>query len=148
MSTSSDRPTPWHHWVVALLAIVWNGFGATDYTMTQLQGETWLRSMNMTDAQIAYFHSMPTWTHAVWAIGVWGGVLGGALLLFRSRHAVAVFAISLIAFVVSLIYTYLLSNGADVMGGQQTYIMQAVIFAACVFFLWYARRAVARGTLR
>ena len=42
----------------------------------------------------------------------------------------------------------LLSNGAEVMGGQQIMMMNIVIFAACVFFLWYARRAAARGTLR
>lgn len=148
MSNVSDRPTPWHHWLVSLLAIVWNGFGALDYSMTQLKGEAWLRQMNMTDAQIAYMNSMPSWTYAVWAIGVWGGVLGGLLLLLRSRHAVPVFAISLIAFVVSLIYSYLLSNGAEVMGGPQTYVMNLVIFAGCLFFLWYARRAAARGTLR
>lgn len=148
MSTVSDRPMPWHHWVVGLLAIVWNGFGALDYTMTQLRGDAWLREMSMTEAQIAYFHAMPGWALAVWAVGVWGGVLGGVLLLLRSRHAVIVFAISLIAFVLSLVYTYVLTNGAEVMGGQQVYFMQAVIFAGCLFFLWYARRAAARGTLR
>ncbi len=148
MPNVSDRLTPWHHWVVALLAILWNGFGAMDYTMTQLKGEAWLRQMNMTDAQIAYFQTMPSWTHAVWAVGVWGGLLGGLLLLLRSRHAVPVFTISLVAFVVSLVYTYLLSNGREVMGGEQTYVMQGVIFAACLFFIWYSSRAVARGTLR
>ena len=148
MSTSSDSATPWHHWVVAILAILWNGFGATDFTMTQLRGDAWLRQMNMTEAQIAYFHTMPMWTHAVWAIGTWGGVLGGVLFLLRNRLAVPVFAISLVAFVLSLVYSYLLSNGAEVMGGQQIMMMNIVIFAACVFFLWYARRAAARGTLR
>lgn len=148
MATASDRSTPWYHWVVALLAIVWNGFGAMDYSMTQLKGDVWLQQMQMTDAQIAYFHSMPGWAMGVWATGVWGGVLGGLLLLLRSRHAVPVLLISLIAFVVSLIYTYLLSNGAAVIGNRQVYIMQAIIFAGCLFFLSYARRARARGILR
>ena len=148
MSYEMNRRTPWHHWLVGLLAIVWNGFGAMDYTMTQLRGDAWLRDMNMTDAQIAYFHGMPGWAMAVWAIGVWGGVLGGVLLLLRSRHAVALFAISLTAFVIGLIYTYLLSGGAAVMGGQHVYLMQGAIFAVCLFFLWYALRAVSRGRLR
>lgn len=148
MATASDRATPWYHWLVALIAIAWNGFGAMDYTMTQMKGDAWLRQMEMTEAQIAYFHTMPSWAMAVWAIGVWGGVLGGVLLLFRSRHAVPALILSLIAFVVSLIYTYLLSNGAAVMGGQGVYVMQAVIFACCLFFVWYARRALARGILR
>lgn len=139
---------PWFHWLIALLCILWNGFGAMDYSMTQLQGEAWLRQMQMTDAQIAYLQAMPAWTYAVWAIGVWGGVLGGVLLLFRSRLAVPLFAISLAAYLLSLIYNFLLSNGAEVMGGAQAYVMQAVILAGCLFFLWYSRRAAARGILR
>lgn len=148
MPDANDRLTPWHHRAVGLLAILWNGLGAMDYTLTQLRGDAWLREMNMTDAQIAYFHTMPGWAMAVWAIGVWGGVLGGVLLLLRSRHAVAVFAISLLAFVLGLAYTYLLSDGASVMGGQRVFLMQAVIFAACLFFLCYAVRAASRGRLR
>jgi len=32
------------------------------------------------------------WTHADWALGVWGGVAGAALLLMRKGFAVAVLA--------------------------------------------------------
>lgn len=148
MATSPATHTPWYHWLVSLFAIAWNGFGAFDYSMTQMKGDVWLRQMQMTDAQIAYFHTMPGWAMAVWAIGVWGGVIGGILLLLRSRHAVPVFIVSLVAFLISLVYSYLLSDGAEIMGGPQTYVMNAVIFAGCIFFVWYSRHARARGILR
>ncbi|MCG2839377.1 hypothetical protein L6Q21_00100 [Sandaracinobacter sp. RS1-74] len=148
MANAEQRPAPWHHWLVSLLAIVWNGFGAFDYSMTQLQGEVWLRRMNMTEAQIGFMNAMPGWAFAVWAVGVWGGVLGGLLLLFRSRFAAPVFLLSLAAFLLSLVNSYLLMNGAEVMGGPQAFGMNAIILAGCLFFLWYARRAAARGILR
>ena len=139
--------TPWWHWVVVLVAAVWNGFGAYDYICSNTQGDTYLASMGMTEAQIAYFHAMPTWTMATWALGVWGAVLGTVLLLFRSRWAVHAFVASIVGLVLSLIYTYLLSNGAELMG-QQGMIMNAVVFAGCVFFIWYARLMAKRGVLR
>ena len=39
---------PWHVWVVGLIGLAWNGFGAYDYTMTQLQGDAYLRAAGMT----------------------------------------------------------------------------------------------------
>ncbi len=139
---------PWYHWLVAIIGIVWNGFGAMDYAMTQTRGDEWLRQMNMSDAMIAYMNAMPWWAMAVWALGTWGGLIGALLLLFRSKLAVPAFAISLVAFLISLVYSYLLSNGVEVMGGPSTYVMNAVILTGCIFFLWYARHATARGILR
>lgn len=36
------------------------------------------------------------WMETAWAIGVWGAFLGALLLLARSRHAAAAFALSLL----------------------------------------------------
>lgn len=30
--------TPWHLWVVGVVAVLWNAFGCWDYTMTHLKG--------------------------------------------------------------------------------------------------------------
>jgi len=139
--------TPWHLWVVGLVALLWNGFGGYDYVMTRLQGDAYMRSAGMTDAQIAHFNAMPAWMGAVWAIGVWGGVLGAVLLLARSKWALHAFVASLAAFVVSLIYNYALSDGAAVMG-QSVMIMQFVILASCLLFAWYSWTMGKRGVLR
>jgi hypothetical protein len=49
----------------------------------------------MTDAQIAFMARYPSWMHAVWALGVWGSVLGSILLLLRSKWAFHAFAVSI-----------------------------------------------------
>jgi hypothetical protein len=115
--------------------------------LTALQGEVWLRSQGMTDAAVAFTEAMPVWMTAVWAIGVWGAMLGSLLLLFRSRWAFPVFVISLAAYVMSLVYQYVLTDGATGMG-ESLWIMQTVILFICLFFVWYAQMATKRGILR
>lgn len=147
MATVFEGPrTPVHLWIVGGLGLLWNGFGAFDYLMSKLQGEAWYRQMGMTDAQIAYMDAFPFWMMIVWPLGVWGGVLGTLLLLRRSRTAVPVFLVSLAAFLVSLIYTYALSDGAAVMG--DTAIMQLVVLVGCLFFAWYSRAMARKGVLK
>ncbi|MCK7481130.1 MAG: hypothetical protein M0C28_30960 [Candidatus Moduliflexus flocculans] len=81
---------------------------------------------------------MPGWMTVVWAVGVFGAFLASILLLLRRKQALPVFVLSLAAFLVSLLYTYVLTNGGAVMG-QQMAITSAVIAALLVFFSWYSR---------
>lgn len=147
MATVMEGPrAPLHLWIVGGLGLIWNGFGAYDYLMSKLQGETYYRQMGMTDAQIAYMDSYPLWMMFVWPVGVWSAVLGTVLLLRRSRTAAPVFALSLGAFLVSLAYAWLLSDGAAVMGSAA--YMQMVVLAGCLFFAWYSRAMARKGVLR
>lgn len=138
--------TPWHLWLVGVISLLWNGFGATDFAMTVTMGEEWLRMMKMTEAQIAYLDTYPAWMYVVWFAGTWGAIIGSVLLLFRSRWAVTAFIVSLIGFLLSLVYAYLLSDASEVMGGME--VMNGVILAGCLFFLWYAWTMRKRGVLR
>ena len=149
MSEASVSPqrVPWWFWLVAVLSLLWNGFGGYDYVMSHTAGDAYFASMGMTAEQIAYYHRMPAWTTAVWALGVWGAVAGSLLLLFRSRFAVWAFIASLVGLLISLVYTYVLSNAGD-LAGTQGMVMNVVITAAVVFFIWFSRRMTARGILR
>ncbi len=150
MSTPTDTPragAPWHFWLIAVASLLWNSYGAYDYTMSQFHGDAYYHQIHMTEAQIAHMHGYPAWMVAVWAIGVWGAVLGSVLLLARSRYAVWAFWASLAGFLMSLVYTYALSGGGKTMGQSGT-VMELVILAGCLFFLWYARRMAMRGVLR
>ncbi len=138
--------TPWHLWVVGVFAILWNSFGCLDFTMTMIRPEAWLAQWNLTQSQLAYFEAMPGWTFVAWGVGVWGGAIGGLLLLLRRRLAFPVFAISFLGWLAGAIYAFVLSDGMEAMGSM--WPMQALIGAMCLAFIGYAQWMAKRGVLR
>jgi len=138
--------TPWHLWLVGLVALLWNGMGAMDYVMTQTKNEAYMA--DFTQAQLDFFYGLPTWAIATWATAVWGGVLGALLLLLRKRMAVFVFLVSLVAMVATTIHNFGLSNGLEVMGDPAGLGFTAAIFLLSVAFLMYSRAMKRRGALR
>lgn len=146
-SAAMNTRTPWHLWAVGIFAVLFNGFGAYDYVMSMTEGATHMANMGMTPGQIAYYEAMPGWMTGVWAIGVWSALLASVLLLLRNRLALPVFVLSLAAFLLSLLYTYGLSDGGQVMG-QTVAITSGVIALLLLLFVAYTQAQAARGVLR
>lgn len=130
---------PGHFWAVAAVGLLWNGFGAVDYTMTKLRNPDWIAQID--PAVLARIDAAPVWATAAWALGVWGSFVGAALLLARSRHAVAAFMVSFVAAIVSFGWQFSV-------GVVSTPILPAVIIAVVAFFWWYAAQMRERGALR
>lgn len=137
--------TPWHLWVIGIVALLWSAVGAMDYLMTQTHNEEYMSQF--TPEQLEFFYGFPAWVVAAWAFAVWGGVLGSILLLMRRKLAVWVFLVSLIGMVITTIHNYGLSNGFEVVGGVVPLIFTAVIFAFSVFLYLYSRGLHKRGVL-
>jgi hypothetical protein len=146
MATAAETRTPAHLWIVGILALCWNAFGCLDYTMSNLNNPTWLA--NMSADQIAFMASLPKWLIGFWAIGVWGGLAGSALLLMRNRHAVWAFGLSFIGAIVGIGYQLVIVKMPDSMkqgaGGAMPYVIIAIAGA----LLWYAMKAEKKGLLR
>jgi hypothetical protein len=136
----TEQRTPWHLWVIGIVALLWNLFGAYDYLMTQTENAAYMS--RFTAEELEYWYGFPTWVVAAWAVAVWGGVLGAVLLLLKKRLAAPVFLVSFLAMVLTSIHNFLLSDGVAVMGGA------AVAFSAVIFLfalgLWLYARAMAR----
>jgi hypothetical protein len=139
--------SPWHLWLVGVIALLFNAIGAFDYVMSMALGRgNYMADAGMTPAQIAHYEAMPLWMTAVWTIGVWGAMAGSVLLLLRRKQAVPVFAVSLAAFLVSLLYTYVLTGGGAILGAGMA-ITNAVITALLLVFLAYSWRMTRRSVL-
>jgi hypothetical protein len=145
----ADAPakTPWHLWLVGVIAVLFNAIGVFDFVMSRAQGAAYMASAGMTPDQIAHYMGMPVWMTGVWAVGVFGAFGASVLLLLRRRLAFPVFVLSLAAFLVSLLYTYVLTNGGAIMGRQMA-VTSAMIAILLVLFSWYSRWMAARGVLR
>ena len=144
--------TPWHLWVVGLVSLVWNGFGAYDYIMSKLEDREYLASMMepagvSVDAVIAYMDAMPLWANIAWGLGVWGAVAGSILLLIRNRFAFHAFATSLIGLVLGTVHQ-LIRPIPGMTDTTTPLVFTIVIFVITLFLLWYSRSMTAKGVLR
>ena len=130
LETPEDRmAAPWHFWAIATVGLLWNCFGALDYTMTQLRNPAWIGQI---DAEtLAKIDTAPLWATSCWALGVWGSFVGAVLLLIRSRHAATAFAVSFLAALVSFAWQY----SAGLVASP---ILPLAILTAVAFFWWYA----------
>jgi hypothetical protein len=147
MATAYSGPTPKHLWIVGILSLLWNAFGAYDYTMSHVGGLEYFETMGLDAEAYAWFEALPGWSVAAWAAGVWGSVLGAILLLMRSRHAATAFLVSLAGAAVSFGYQFSTERPASLEGGTAV-IMPIVILIAIVAQWYYARRQAAAGVLR
>lgn len=139
--------TPWHLWLIGIIALLWNAGGAYDYLMTQLDNESYLSML--TDAQRAMLDSRPTWFDAAWALGVWGSILGSLLLLARSRWAGAAFGVSILGLLASSVWSFALAQppAYEVSGAFSVYF-SVLILVILIALLAYSGAMRARGVLR
>ena len=146
MQQAVSARTPAHVWIVGFLSLLWNAFGCYDYYMTKTANQAYL-SKFPADV-VAYSNSLPAWTTAFWALGVWGGLAGAILLLGRSRYSVAAYGLSLIGAVVGLGYQMFMTEmPASMKAGAMAY-MPWVIIVIAAFQFWYSRSAEKKGALR
>ncbi|MEM7766855.1 MAG: hypothetical protein AAF253_05135 [Pseudomonadota bacterium] len=138
--------THWSFWVIAVLAVLWNGFGSFDFLMTQIQGQEYLRQM-LTEEQIQDYLTMPVWAEGAWGLAIASSILASILLLLRRTWAVPLFALSLVSMLVSFFYQ-LVMMGELARSGIAAAIFPAVIVAIGVFLLSYAMRQDKAGVLR
>ncbi len=135
---------PWHFWVIGVLGTLWNAFGSLDYYMTESRNEAWLSAAP--PAQLEFIYAAPSWVVAMWAIGVWGGLVGCLLLLLRKGAAVPVLLASLVGATLLFVHNFLLSTGLEVSGTGGA-VFAVFIIAVAFGLWWYARGLKQKGML-
>jgi hypothetical protein len=145
VNTGEARPRrPVHLWIVGVLAFLWTLMGAFDYLATQLELEFYMSQF--TPEQLAYFNAFPAWMVAFWAFGVWGAFVGAIGLLLRKKWAVWAFAVSIVGLLVTTIYNFGITDGAEIMG-TGAIIFSVVIWIVAIFLLYYSWAQAKRGVL-
>lgn len=138
MEQTETGKLPASFWVVTVLGLLWNSFGAYLYTMANLGDPAVLAGAS--PAMKAYVAAMPVWAHAGWAVGIWGSFLGSVLMVLRSARAAQAFAVSGIGAVVSF-------AGQALAGVLE--VVQPLIILIVIAMLWrYSRKSAEQGILR
>lgn len=140
--TTATR-TPAHLWIVGVVSLLWNAFGATDFLMTNIRNQAWLAQLP--PEVIQQIDAYPAWSVVAWGCGTLGALAGSLLLLLRSRFAVHAVALSLAGLAVSTLYQ--IAAGIYGFSGAML-VMNLVIWAVALALLVYALKMRARGVLR
>jgi hypothetical protein len=141
---------PAHLWIVGVLATLWNAFGCYDYLMTRMRDTDYLASaMPGVDpaAVLAWVDAFPIYAQVGWGLGVWGGLAGSILLLFRSRLAVHAFAVSMLGIILSIGYQLVSAPPPDTQRGMSALVPYLVIVVGLAL-LYYAWTQRSKGVLR
>lgn len=144
-SPQQHGKTPVHLWIVGVLALLWNAVGAFDYVATQLRLEGYMSKF--TQEQLDYFYGFPAWAVAAWATAVWFALFGSLALLLRRRLAYLLFTVSLVAMLASTVHSFLLSDGAAMMGSGGV-VFSGLIVLVGILLVWYSKAMATRGVLR
>jgi len=142
--TTSNKP-PILFWVISVLAFIWNALGCLAYLGQKMMTQEDLNMMP--EAERALYTDIPLWATAVFAIGVWFGLLGSLFLLIRKKWAKPVFVISLLGVLGQMFYNLALSPAYEVYGTRGL-IMPVMIALIGVFLILYSNRAIKKGWLK
>jgi len=129
MTKANLNPVHWSFWLVAVFAIIWNALGGVNFYLQMTVAD--LSFMPEWWQKVA--QSRPAWAAGAMAVGVFGGVLGGILLLFRRASAYYVFIFSFVGTIVTLSHAL----GIDGAGPRQIFeglIMPVVMSIAFILF--------------
>ena len=137
---------PWHLWLVGIIGGLWSVMGVVSFMLTQLNVEAVMS--RFPPQQRAYFETLPWWADACWAVGVFGGVIGCALLLLKKRLAFGVLLASLIGTIVCNLGGLLLLGGMKVMRETDGLGLTLFPIFAAAFLAYYAGAMSRKGVLR
>ena len=143
MVETAPPRTPWHFWLIGVLSLLWNSFGAFDFTATVARFEPYLSQFPQ--AMLDHVYAQPAFLWAAWTLGVWGAFAGSMLLLMRNKLAVWAFALSLLGAAISLAMCYIAPPPPDV--GSNTAMMAVIVLIAALllaYVIWLARKGVLR----
>ena len=104
MNTTSTalKPPTWY-WVVSWLAVLWMLFGVMAWVMDLMTDEAALAEFS--EAQRQLYAARPQWLFVVYGVAIFSGLAGAIGLLLRKSWASMLFAVSLAAIIVSMLFT-------------------------------------------
>tara|TARA_R110000868_G_scaffold7380_2_gene40229 strand:+ start:66 stop:503 length:438 start_codon:yes stop_codon:yes gene_type:complete len=126
------KPPVWF-WIISIIALLWNIMGAGQYLAQEMMTDE--AKTLMTAAQLKLLEETPTWLTAVFAIAVWSGVLASIGLLLRKKWSKSVFLISLIAVIIQMGYSSIMTKTVEVYGSSA--LIMAIVITLIAALLYY-----------
>ncbi len=132
-------------WIVALLALAFNGFSLYDLVMTMTNPQVHLQGYP--PAFVDWILTIPEWRRILWTTTVFIGVIGAVTLILRRALAERALWAATALLLLAVILDYALLNGATAYA-HSGIVFNFVIIAIEALFALYAGYARRQGMLR
>lgn len=144
MASTTNKPPVWF-WVVSSIALVWNLMGVMAYVSQVTMSPEALQALPETER--ALYEGLPAWATGAFALAVWGGALGSALLLLRRKLATPILIISLGGVLVQMYHSFFISNSIEVYGPGGM-IMPIMVILIAILLILLSRKATSNGWMK
>ena len=144
LDARGSRDPAWF-WGMAGFGVLWNLYGIYQFIGTLTPAGRSAMAAGMTAVQAQIYFSLPAWMTAVFAIGVFGGLLGSVALAARRAAAVPLLAASLVGYI-ALFSGDVVFGVFDAMPDQLAILAFVVVVAIALLATAWAARS--RALLR
>ncbi|MGI8704772.1 MAG: hypothetical protein ACR2JJ_03075 [Sphingomicrobium sp.] len=138
----TPRPVAGWYMVAAIAALLFMILGCVTYVMHVTADPA-----SIPLDQRAAFEAEPVWVTAAYAIAVWAGLIGAALLVLRRKLAQPLLLVSLLAVLAWLAGLLLVPGLRETISANDLAVAIVVAAIVCTIF-WFARHSRQRGWLR
>jgi hypothetical protein len=143
MSTLKNPPKS--VWIVAIIGLLWNLMGVYQFYIGNYDLESLRASVSPEEYSI--MESLPMWYSALFAIAVFSGVIGCALLLTKKKIAILFFMVSLLTVLIAELYWLISTNIMEVSGAIAT-AMPLTVLAISIFLYFYSKGAAGKKWIK
>lgn len=141
MNEKTVTAVHWSFWVIGAFALIWNVLGSLNY-LGQMNADL---VASMPDTHRAIIEGRPIWATGGFALSVFGGALGGLLLLLRKSVAFYLFVASLLGTIVTMIHTINVAFSTIDFSSGEIVVMILLPLVVAAFLIWYSKRAESSG---
>ncbi len=142
---STENRVPVWFWIVTTLLLLWEAMGCYACVSQIRFGAAAMGPVD--DWSLKYYAALPPWYNGVYAVGTFGGLVGGLMLLLRQRRAPLAFWISFAAVVVMFGYAFAATDLVAHKGLGQVLPFPLFIAAVGALSIWFAGFAAKKGWL-
>jgi hypothetical protein len=139
MNTSNTKPPVWF-WIIAVIALIWNGMGVMAYLVRAFMTEEMIAALPE-EQQAEFLIEYPAWYTALFALAVFCGALGCLALLIRKKWAYMLFVVSFLTATIQQVYLMATVEGVS-------FIMPIMVIVFCAFLVWFSKMATTKGWLK
>lgn len=142
--TDQIKKIPAWFWVVSIIMLLWNIMGVGSFFMHTFVSDEALQAMP--EAERALYGEYPMWTHVVFAIATFAGLLGCIGLVMKKSWSKPIFMVSLIAIIVQMSHSLFMTSSVEVYGSA-AYPMPILVVVIAIFLVWFSSNGTKKGWL-